>query len=146
MKKIKLEDINKETIFQTPPDYFEDLPSIIQARAIQSKPQAWYVSAWKQPVVKFALPAMLIILAVVFRGAIFPSGNDIEDATAAELMEELSTEEMYAYLIEHTDVTHEDLYHAISENQLDLGDQDGQLPIDEEYLEDIDIEDLEELL
>ena len=59
MKKIKLDDIEKENIFRTPPDYFEDLPSIIQAKAVKSASEAWYLKLLKQPAVKFArLPAV----------------------------------------------------------------------------------------
>lgn len=146
MKKIKLDDIKKENIFQTPPEYFEDLPSIIQARIVKEKPHAWYSSLFSLPAMKLAIPAMLILLVFVFRGQLFsPEHIDVE-LSSTELIEELSTDEMYAYLMEHTDVTHEDLLEVALENHLFLGDGDKQLKIDEEYIEDLDIEDLEELL
>jgi len=146
MKKIKLDDIEKENIFQTPSGYFEDLPSIIQARAVREKPQAWYLNLFRQPAMKWAIPALVVVLAAVFSTQLIEPKGGTPTLTAAELVEELSTEEMYAFLMEHTDITHQELLDVAAENQLYLGEDGGQLHLDEDFIEDIDLEDLEELM
>jgi len=149
MKKIKLDDIEKENIFRTPPDYFEDLPSIIQAKAIQSASEAWYLKLLKQPAVKFAVPAMLVLLLFVFRGNLFPPNNNTLSQTGdpIELLADVSTADLYAYVMDHTDVTHTDLLEIMTEDQhVHLSPEQSEIEIDEEYIEDLELEDLEDLM
>lgn len=143
---MKLDDIKKENIFQTPSTYFEDLPSIIQAKAVQSKPEAWYITFFKQPAVKFALPVLLLLVVAVVQTEFFVPNNQANELSAIELMDEVSTEEMYAYLIESSDITHEELLEVAVETQVELSGSTEQNPMVDEYLEDIDLEELEELL
>ena len=148
MKKIKLDDIKKENVFQTPPGYFEDLPSIIQAKAMNSQKEAWWLTTLQLPVVKFALPAILVVLLVVFRGSLVTQEATIAEGSVMELMADLSTEELYTYVMDHTDVTHADLLEMATDHQIEfeLEEDKSAIEIDEEYIEDLELEDLEELM
>jgi len=93
MKKgnpIKLDEIPKRNIFTTPEGYFDELPSIIQARTKEKE------SILSHPVfvgsLKYAIPMMLIIIAV----AIWKQ-PDSQLATE-QLLSEISTEEIIDYM------------------------------------------------
>lgn len=148
MKKIKLDDIEKENIFETPSGYFEELPSIIQAKAMATEKKAWYLTVFQQPALRFAAPALLILLLIVANSDFFSTtSSTTTTASVTEMIADLSTEELYTYVLEHADVTHGDLLEMASAHQVDLEIEQPVLEeLGEEYMEDLELEDLEELM
>ncbi len=106
MKKINLNELDRKQPFKAPDGYFEELPSIIQSKAVDSDKRA---QPWEMPVIRWvAVPAMIIAI-VIF--SILP--ND-ENNNPDELLAEVSTEELVAYL-ESTDMSTVDLLEMIDE-------------------------------
>ena len=64
MRQIKLEDIDRQTPFEVPNGYFDELPSIIQNRVTtQSQEPIFTVSwSWKRTVLLVASSVMIGIL------------------------------------------------------------------------------------
>jgi len=63
-KPVRLEDIPKEQLFQVPDNYFDELPGKIQKRIIAQKQKAWYALPVWQGALRYALPAMALVLVV----------------------------------------------------------------------------------
>jgi hypothetical protein len=129
----KLEDIPKKNIFEVPDGYFEKLPTIIQSRVALQKSSS---PAFKFGL-RFALPAFLIALAVVF-------WVNRQDTTisAENILASVQTEDLIAYLKE-ADMTTDELLDDVeldtqdvseiekSVYQFDLGDSDLENIIDD---------------
>ncbi len=106
MKKINLNELDRKQPFKAPDGYFEELPSIIQSKAVDSDKRT---QPWEMPVIRWvAVPAMIIAI-VIF--SILP--ND-ENNNPDQLLAEVSTEELVAYL-ESTDMSTADLLEMIDE-------------------------------
>lgn len=106
MKKIDLNELDRKQPFKAPDGYFEELPSVIQSKAVDSDRKA---RPWELPVVRWiAVPAM-IIAVVVF--SVLP--ND-ENNDPDQLLAEVSTEELVAYL-ESSEMSTADLLEMIDE-------------------------------
>lgn len=144
MKKFDINNIDRTNIFETPEGYFKDLPSIIQAKAVQNKPESIWKTAFANPIVKLAIPALLIF-AVFIWGGDFTDSQSTSETDTEILLAQLSVEEMQDYLLEETDMTNSDLVEIVSEIEGEITLENTQL-LDDETLEDIDLEDLESLL
>lgn len=84
-----LEDIPRKEFFSTPPDYFDKLPSEIQARI-----HARSGNSWRRPVIKYslqyALPLLLIAAVLFFFRAEDPNAESIlATVESADLVEYL---------------------------------------------------------
>ncbi len=146
MKNFNLDDIEKKQIFETPKDYFKDLPSIIQARAVETKSEPIRKVAFANPLVKFAFPALLILLIFIWQGDFISTQSDQTKTNETEvLLAQLTVEEMHDYLLEETEITNADLVEIVSEIPEEVSLEKQQL-LDDEMLEDIDLEDLESLM
>ncbi len=146
MKKINLDDIKNKHIFETPKDYFKDLPTIIQAKALETKPEPIWKVAFANPIVKFALPVLIIMLVFVWQGDFITTQSDQTNTAEMEvLLAQLTVEEMQHYLLEETEITNADLVEIVSEIPADVSLEKQQF-FDDETLEDIDLEDLESLM
>lgn len=135
-KSFNLENFSKEEMFSVPDGYFNKLPTIIQAKAIESTQKRMVFS--NVGVLKFAIPTLLLLLMVGYFGYKYqnnPAGLD----TKIELMlAEVSTEEMVSFLDE-SELSSDDL--------LELVSFEGEKIDDFSYeLEDISNEELELLM
>ncbi|MFT5915539.1 MAG: hypothetical protein ACJAWV_003075 [Flammeovirgaceae bacterium] len=146
MKNFNLDDIEKKQVFETPKDYFKDLPSIIQARAVETKSEPIWKIAFANPFVKFALPAFLIIMVFVWQGDFISTQPDQATTVETEaLLAQLTVEEMQDYLLDEAEITHSDLVEITSDVSERISFEEQHL-LDDEILEDIDLEDLESLM
>ena len=129
----RLEDIPKKDIFKVPEGYFEDLPSIIQARVAGQKKERAFLPSFSYAL-RYALP-------VVILGAVgYFWFNPSQPKTAESILATIETEDLVAYLNE-TDLTTDELLESV---QLDANDVD-QLE-DEIYGEQLSNEGLDEIL
>jgi hypothetical protein len=99
----KLEEIPKIDIFKAPEGYFDKLPGIIQARV--QKPES--APVWR-PVVRFALPALAVVIAVFF---FWPGINQ----TPEEVLASIDDNHLIAYL-EENDLNTDELLDGVSIN------------------------------
>lgn len=129
----KLEDIPKKDVFKVPEGYFENLPSIIQARVTGQKKERAFLPSFSYAL-RYALP-------VVILGAIgYFWFNPAQPKTAESILATIETEDLVAYLTE-TEMTTDELLESV---QLDANDVD-QIE-DEIYGEQLTDEDLDEIL
>ncbi len=131
--KYKLDDIDKKESFKVPEGYFEDLPLKIQQRiSKEEKSHGIRVPGWS-----LALAASILLLVTfVF---ILPSN----DASAEELLAQISQEEIVAYL-DQIELDEFDIASAIGDevNELDFNDTnvlDG-VDLEDQSLDDVLIE------
>lgn len=142
---MKLEDLNKKNIFNTPDGYFDQLPSRIQNRVTEHK------STWETPVVKYglryALPAILLVVLVYFSVRMDNNENtDLTGTTTVELIEylsynEVTTEQIHeVYNLDNHDLKElfsEDLEFGEEVLQDELLKEDLELLLDTGNMEDI---------
>ena len=136
-----INDIDKQEFYTVPDGYFKDLPQIIQSKAVDSeKSRTWGVLT---PVLKFAIPAILILTI-----AYFGIQSNSENIDESSFIGDVTTEEVLDYLVQ-TDISSTDIVIAA----LDEGELESffELPTSEEeyiYEETIlaDIEWIEENL
>ena len=129
----KLEDIPKKDVFKVPEGYFENLPTIIQARVTGQKKERAFLPSFSYAL-RYALP-------VVILGAIgYFWFNPAQPKTAESILATIETEDLVAYLTE-TEMTTDELLESV---QLDANDVD-QIE-DEIYGEQLTDEDLDEIL
>ena len=112
----RLEDIPKKEIFTVPDGYFENLPSVIQARIaneikIEEKNPAFGFA------LKYALPAVVILIALTlwFRMGTQP----VKNVNAESLLASIQTEDLVAYLNE-SDLTTDEVLESVEFNADDL--------------------------
>ena len=122
--KHKLEDIEKKKSFKVPDGYFEELPLKIQQRVSEEK-KSYGI---KIPSWSLALAASLLLLVTFI--FIVPEN----DATAEELLAEISQEEIVAYL-DQIELDEYDIASAIGDEVNDLEFEDTSV------LDGIDLED-----
>jgi len=127
----KLEDIPKNDIFKVPDGYFDNLPTIIQARVAKNESQ------WAYPVLlslKYALPILVIGVALFWY---WKSGT--EALSTEQVLASINSDDLIEY-IEEADMSTEDLlesidYTKINADSLDL--YESEVLIDDSDLEDI---------
>jgi len=124
---IKLDELPKKQVYSVPDDYFKELPSIIQARAVKQEKTKTPVILWSTAL-RFALPVIALIMMLVYFGTRL--NNDDIDIQA--MLEDIPTEELVNYLTE-SDITTDELLSLIDVNELDV---DGMVDEDIELLND----------
>ena len=97
---MKIDDINKKNIHKVPDKFFDELPMQIQSRIAESSSSKSWVITYG---LRFALPAILLLIVTVYL-ITKPAVNDHPE----QLLAEVSTEELIAYLDE-SDITTEEL-------------------------------------
>ena len=111
-----LEDIPKKEFFSTPPDYFDKLPSEIQARIL-----ARSGNAWRRPVIKYslqyALPLLLIAAVLFFRA---------EDPNAEAILATVESADLVDYLHD-SGMTTDDLMEAVDFSIDDLEEIENEI-------------------
>ena len=111
----KLEDISKKQIFTTPEDYFDKLPSRIQAR-IESKRKTTEYQVSLIPILKYALPVVVILVAGIFWFNRTPKQIDPESVLAS-----IQTDDLIAYL-DDSELTTDEVIQAGNFDADDLND------------------------
>lgn len=127
----KLEDIPKKEIFTVPDGYFERLPGTIQSRVTTSKAES---SVYLKVALRYALPALLVGTIAWFW--ITSSGPQ---PTAEDLVAEIATEDLIAYINE-SDLTTEEILNSVTLNNSDadaIQSSAYELDLSEESMESI---------
>ena len=106
MKNIDLNKLDRNQPFKAPDRYFEELPSVIQSKAIESNRKA---ETWKLPIIKWAAVPAIIVAVLIF--LILPKN---ENKNAEQILSEVSTEELVAYL-ESSEMSTAELLDLINE-------------------------------
>ncbi|MCF6359432.1 MAG: hypothetical protein L3J29_01570 [Cyclobacteriaceae bacterium] len=135
-ESFKLENFSKKGSFSVPDGYFDKLPTIIQAKAIESTKKAFVFNTGMA--LKFALPSVVLLMLVGYFGYKYQNGTTNTDANIELMLADISTEEMVQYL-DQTDLSSEDLLELVSFE----GEQIDDFAIE---LENISEEELEFLI
>jgi len=140
--KFKLEELKKEQIFQAPKGYFNDLPQVIQARVLEenSKRQPIQIILPKMAL-RYALPALLLLLAVTFV-LMNDSSKDLEPSA---LIAQVDDETILYYLENEIDLTTNEILESVPDLYLEdefgnITDGMEEINIDNEMLEKYGIE------
>lgn len=114
-KPLKLADLKPENIFSTPDGYFDRLPAQIQARIKKREDYGF------RPVLvtslKFALPAVILAVIIFQLDLLAPDTITKHDPVA--LINEVSTQDLIAYLGE-TDITAEEILEELDLDNMDI--------------------------
>ncbi|MDW7693561.1 hypothetical protein R9C00_02310 [Flammeovirgaceae bacterium SG7u.111] len=137
---MKLEDIDKGNIFQTPEGYFEELSTKIQARAAKRSNTRLEQAL---PIFKIAFPSLAFCL-LLFSWFYF-TPKEVEQEQ--DIFSSLSKADIKLYLMEE-DISPEELVELASQTNDPVGLYPGEeLEITPEVIEHfIDIEDIDEYL
>lgn len=111
---MKLEDIKKKNIYSVPDHYFDQLPTRIQSRVNEKKPVLGFSLGWNL-VFKIAAPALAVIFIVFYFGI----GNNYSGQSADELLAQVDTEDLIAYL-ETTNISTDEILEEIDFTDIDL--------------------------
>ncbi len=170
LKKLSpfLADLEKGQPFNVPKDYFKKLPGEVlekaglneehEKKSTPARPLSAQLEQFLQqlfrPAVGFSLAAVLLLIAVglsIWNRDVDPS---LSSPDAEAIFASISTEEAYQYALEHLDEIDQELILDTYQQELEDGDYIN-IPVQEEnfdkefldeYLDDVDIEQLEEWL
>lgn len=126
-RSFKLDNLPKKQIYSVPDDYFTELPTIIQSKAIQSNKNHAPVLSWSNAL-RYALPVFALAMMLAYFGTRI--NNDDIDIQA--LLDDVPTEALVDYISE-SDITTEELLALIDINELDL---DGMVEEDISLIND----------
>lgn len=124
---INLEDLPKKQVYEVPDGYFDKLPSVIQAKAVDSKKSSSTVFNWSLAW-RYAMPIVALVLMVTY----FTLRIKKQDIDVEAMIGDVPTEELVAYLTE-SDITTEELLSIIDIDELDV---DGMINENIELLND----------
>lgn len=130
----KLEDIPKKEVFNVPDGYFENLPTIIQARTVGQKKETAFLPRFSYAL-RYAVP--VVVLGVI---GYFWLGPKSQQDSAESILASIETEDLVAYLNE-TDLTTEELLESVQLEASDVDEIEGEI-----YGEELSDEDFEEIL
>ena len=120
---MKLEDIKKKNIYTVPDKYFDQLPTRIQARVNEKKPVFKLSFNWNITL-KVAVPAFAVVLLLFYFGI----NENYNNQSASEILAQVSTEDLVAYL-ETTDITTDEIIEEIDFSNIDIDFYDDQILI-----------------
>lgn len=127
---MKLEDIKKKNIYSVPDKYFDQLPTRIQSRVNEKKPVLGLSLDWSM-VFRVAVPALTVVFFIFY----FSIGNQNSAQSAEELLAQIDTEDIIAYL-QTTDITTDEIIDGLDLSDIEL-DFYEDLPI----LQDLEMSD-----
>ena len=132
---MKLDDIKKKNVYNVPDRYFEQLPGRIQTRVSKKKPDFFYSFNWKLTA-QIASPVLAVLLLIFYFGI----GTQTSALSAEELLAEVTTEDVIAYL-ETTDLSADEIIEELDLSMVDLDfNEDGPIMEDLEMNEqDLDL-------
>jgi hypothetical protein len=129
----KLEDIPKKEVFNTPEDYFDSLPTRIQARIAEKDERTAHAFTF-HPALKLGIAAMVVVAIGIFW---FSPSNQ---ADAESILAAVDTEDLVAYLSE-SDISTEEVIEAAGFNSEDIDEIQGDVfDLQELDLEGIDVD------
>ncbi|MFC0183739.1 hypothetical protein SAMN04515674_11119 [Pseudarcicella hirudinis] len=140
-KRISLGDIKKENIFQVPEGYFDDLPSIIQAKAVKSKSSTMTVT-WSARRTWGSVAACSAI-AILGYFTLMPKQGSIGE----ESLNGVKNQEIVSYLSQQGVPNHDIIEHL---DKVDLeGDQAPEMLnnlgiSNKDILENVDVSNVDE--
>ncbi|MFW5759452.1 MAG: hypothetical protein ACOCXH_00560 [Cyclobacteriaceae bacterium] len=141
--KFNLDEFKNAQVFKTPKGYFEELPQIIQARAIADEAKEREGSWLQVPKVawQYAIPAVLIILL----GTFFLLKSVDQGLAPVEIIAQVDDEAILYYLENEIDLTTEDILESVPQEYFDedfgsITDGMEDIIIDTEMLEKYGIE------
>lgn len=146
-KSFKLENFSKEEMYSVPDGYFDKLPTIIQAKAIESTQNRMVFS--NVGVLKFAIPTLLLLIMAGYFGYKYQNNPTGLDTKIELMLAEVSTEEMVSFLDE-SELSSDDLLELVSFEGERIDDFSYELKdISDEELEllinDFEIEEIENI-
>ena len=130
---IKLDELPKKQLYSVPDNYFNEFPSIIQARVVQPEQTRTPVLIWSSAL-RYALPVIALVMMLIYFGVRI--NNDDIDVQA--MIDEIPTEELISYITE-SEITTDELLSLIDLNELDV---DGMVDENIELLNDNEWDDL----
>ncbi|UXX78532.1 hypothetical protein N7E81_14315 [Reichenbachiella carrageenanivorans] len=135
-RKIDIESLKKQNIHQIPDGYFDQLPLKVQSRIEHERIAAPSLSVFSQPLTWPIAAAIVLFVAGWFY--LSPSPQDF---TADQLLTNVQSEDMIAYLYEETLGTY-DILTLLDESTI----LDELSPIDQDLIDpSISAEDLEKI-
>jgi len=129
----KLEDIPKKEVFKVPDGYFDNLPTIIQARVAEKEAKPF------RPVFSLALRYALPVVVLGLAGILWFNRQQ-DTATAESILASIQTEDLVAYLND-ADLTTDELIEDVVLDAEDADEIEGEV-----YGLDLDEEDFEKIL
>ena len=130
---IKLEELPKKQLYTVPENYFNELPSIVQARVVKSQRENTRSIFWSASL-RYALPVIAMVMMLVYFGVRI--NNDDLDVQA--MLDDIPTEELILYITE-SEITTDELLSLIDINELDV---DGLVDDNIELLDESEWEDI----
>tara|TARA_R110000868_G_scaffold285803_1_gene546281 strand:- start:105 stop:683 length:579 start_codon:yes stop_codon:yes gene_type:complete len=110
-------DTSKKLPFEVPERYFEQLPSVIQNKTLESKKSKEVSFGFGRQHVKWVLiPAAIAIFIV---GRIFLFTESVETSNTEELIAQVSSQDLIAYL-EMSDLSTDEIINTVNFEEMDL--------------------------
>jgi len=129
----KLDEMPKKQVYSVPDGYFDNLPTIIQARVVKPQASESLVVNWSSAL-RYALPALALVLMVTYFGVRL--NNNSIDVQA--MLDDIPTEELVAFLAE-SDISTEEILSMVD---LESFDVDGMIDENIQLLDDNEWDDL----
>lgn len=102
-KRIRLEDLPKKEIFRTPDRYFDELPSIIQAKVVKPTPEPAFTFSWTPRRTWLSLASASLIALLVW--LTYPTR---QESLGEDTLSQVNDQEIINYLkaqnINHLDI------------------------------------------
>jgi len=115
-KFMQLEKLSRESVFTTPDEYFEQLPNIIQEKAL--KKGKGFMAILELPVFyRIAGPAFVVVLALTYFG--LKPTEQVYDVQA--MLDEVSTSALISYLDE-SEMSTEEFLGVVNIEEIETGD------------------------
>lgn len=130
-KRINLDSLEKKNVYEVKQSYFDELPTRIQDRVIAKEKKSNPVYLLTSSL-KFALPVIALIMMAVY----FGNRYNAQEVDVLALIDEVSTEELVAYL-NSSDLGTDEIIALIDVEELDI---DGMLNEDIILLDDIEFD------
>ena len=130
-KRINLDSLKKKNVYEVKQSYFDELPTRIQDRVIAKEKKSNPVYLLTSSL-KFALPVIALIMMAVY----FGNRYNAQEVDVLALIDEVSTEELVAYL-NSSDLGTDEIIALIDVEELDI---DGMLNEDIILLDDIEFD------
>jgi hypothetical protein len=111
---IKIENLPKKQLYTVPDNYFNELPGIVQARAVKQEKERSLSIFWSASL-RYALPVIALVMMLVYFGVRINN----EDLDVQAMLDDIPTEELILYITE-SEITTEELLSLIDINELDV--------------------------
>ncbi len=131
-RKINLEHLKKENVFQVPDQYFETLPELINEKVKKNNSQSG--TKVIRMTFRYALPVAAMVVVAIYLG-IFSQSTD-ESLEVEDMIANITVEELYDYL-ENSEISTDEIIASLDNEELDLDFNDGSINL----IDDLDLTD-----